>query len=223
MQNIKLDYAIGSHLYSESLLPASLLSVWEHVPENSPHALIWRPETYLTPRPSAQLLLCLLGCHDSTPSNAAGMLLITGSLGKGTGGLSGTLLRGDHNEGSPPGESVWLPPGDLNGVTPSLCSSPDGWADSQCSHHPGPLGCFASTRRRTVRAVFSARWLCHMLHSARSTSMLSLRWLTAVADIEKCSSLKGLGKSTLFLFPFNSSCNRIFEPLVMPDRQMTRH
>lgn len=30
-------------------------------------------------------------------------------------------------------------------------------------------------RRRNVRAAFSARWLCYMLNSARSTSMLSLR------------------------------------------------
>lgn len=132
-------------MYSELLLPAGLLSVWEHVPENSPGALIWRPETYLTPRPSAQHLLYLLSCHDSPPSNAAGMLLVTGSLEKDTGGLSGTLLRGDHSEGSPPGESVWLPPGDLGGVALSLHSSPDGQADPRCSYRPGPLDCFAST------------------------------------------------------------------------------
>lgn len=132
-------------MYSESLLPASLLSVWEHVPENSPGALIWRPETCLIPRPSAQCLLCLLACHDSPPSNAAEMSLVTGSLGKGTGGLSGTLLRGDHSEGSPPRESVWLPPGDLGGVAPSRHSSPDGQAEPRCSHRPGPLDCFAST------------------------------------------------------------------------------
>lgn len=52
-----------------------------------------------------------------------------GCLGKGTVGLSGTLLRGDHNKGSPPGKSIWLPPGHFGGVTPSRRSSPETRAD----------------------------------------------------------------------------------------------
>lgn len=133
-------------------------------------------------RPASPLILLLHVCfvhwgamttpHQMQPGM---MLAAAGALGKGTGGLSGTLLRDDHNEGSPPGQSIWLPPGDLGGVTPSRHSSPDSRADPRCSHRLGPWIALHLPRRQHVRAAFSARWLCHMLNSARKISILNLR------------------------------------------------
>lgn len=103
--------------------------------------------------PASPLILLLSICFDHWVSmltrhqmQLGVMLAAAGSLGKHAGGLSGMLLRGDHNEGGLPGESIWLPPGDLGGVTPTRHSSPDSCADPRCSHCLGPLDCSASAQ-----------------------------------------------------------------------------
>lgn len=166
------------------------------------------------PHPPALRLLCTLGCQDSPPSNIAGMVQVVGSLGRGTYWLSlawcSTLLKGDHSEGSSPGESGWLPRGHLSRVAPSGHPSPDSHADPPCSTTWDHRIVLYPLRRQPVSAALSATWLCYMLNFARKTSILNLRWLIAVANIERCSSLKDLVRVALPCFPFNLLCNRIF-------------
>lgn len=107
--------------------------------------------------------------------------------------LSGTLERGDH-EGSSPGE------GDLGGVTSSRRPSAESHvAIAQPRGIAVCPGQLSPRLRQHVTATSSlARWFCYMLNSARKISILNWRWLTAVANIEKCSFLKAFGKSSTF-------------------------
>lgn len=149
------------------------------------------------------------------------MMLVADSLGKGTCGLS--LAQWHSCERWPQwGQPIWrkwevgchqeTSVGPLLHDTPVLRAMQAHWI----ALHPAQL---APRWRQHVRAAFSARWLGHTLNSTRKTSILNLRWLTAVANIEKCSSLKAFLRVVLF----NLLCNRTFEPLVIIESSITRH
>lgn len=92
--------------------------------------------------------------------------------------LSGTPVRGDHSEDSPPEEGCH---GEISVGSLLLdTSGRNSCADPACHHcmgslialHPGPLSPQCGW---PVRAAFSARRLCYILNSARKMSILNLR------------------------------------------------
>lgn len=179
-------------------------------------------EACLMAHPPLQHLLCPLGCHDNPPTSTAGddagsRLSREGHLWALTGLVAClwevTTVRTAHPEKAAMGRSQW----DHSFMTLLALMAVQtqratiAWAHwLLCTQD----SCLLSGDGH-VSAAFSARWLCYVLNSASKMSILNLRWLIAIANIEKCSSWKALVRIAPFLIPFNWKCNRTFEPLVM--------